>query len=260
MIFKVRTQIRRILGNSTVYPHLRNFFLKYKSFFPWEIKEYFQMVSFYSQFLQKGDLVFDIGANLGEYTMNFLRMKTHVVSVEPQLQCLKDLYSRFGKNKRVMIVRKALGEKECISTISICEDAKAIATLSEKWKKEGRFSKDHEWTIKQKVEITTLDHLIKLYGLPKFCKIDVEGFEVEVLKGLSQKIPIISFEFTKEFIDDALTCMKLLESFGKVKFNYVKDERYSFNQQTWSSREKLCEILNSDPDDLLCGDIYARFG
>lgn len=262
MIYKVGYLIRKfskILKYFKVYPHITKLVLRYNPFLPWKIKDYLKMISFYTQFLQKGDLVFDIGANMGNFTMNFLRLRTQVVSVEPQLACLKELYRRFGKKKRVTLVGKALGKKEGSGSISISASETGIATLSEKWKKEGRFSKDHEWTIDQKVKLTTLDHLIKSYGLPKFCKIDVEGFELEVLKGLSHKIPIICFEFTKEFVDEALTCMKHLESLGNVNFNFVKNVRFKFNQTTWSSPDKLYEILVSDPDDFLWGDIYAKF-
>lgn len=252
-------KISKILKYFNVYPHVNKLVVKYSPFLPWNIKDYLKMISFYAQFLHKGDLVFDIGANMGNFTMNFLRMNTQVVSVEPQLACLKELYKRFGKNKRVTIVGKALGRDECSGRISISAKETGIATLSERWKKEGRFSKNYEWTINQKVKITTLDHLIKSYSLPKFCKIDVEGFELEVLKGLSYKIPIICFEFTKEFVDDALTCMKHLESLGNVNFNFVKNVRFKLDQPTWSSPNKIYETLISDPDDYLWGDIYAIF-
>ena len=260
MIYEVESLFRKrskILKYFKIYPYISKLVERYNPFLPWKIKDYLKMVSFYAQFLQKGDIVFDVGANVGEFTINFLRLKTQVVSVEPQIACLKELHKRFGKNKRVTIVGKALGREEGSGTISISANETGIATLSEKWKREGRFSKNHEWTIDQKVQLTTLDYLIKLYGLPKFCKIDVEGFELEVLKGLSHKIPIICFEFTKEFIDDALTCMKHLESLGYANFNFVKNVRFKFNQPTWCSPNKLYQILVSDPDDLLWGDIYA---
>lgn len=262
MIHKIIYQVRKIskiIKSSLFYPHINKLVLRFKPFLPWNIRDHLKMISFYSQFIKKGDLVFDIGANIGEFTMNFLRMKVKVVSVEPQLTCLRELYKRFGKNKRVTIVGKALGEKEGISTISICANENSISTLSEKWKKEGRFFKNYKWIINQKVELTTLDYLNESYGLPKFCKIDVEGFEVEVLKGLSQRIPVICFEFTKEFIDDALTCMTHLESLGNAKFNFVKAATFKFTQPQWTSPEKLYEVLNSSPNDLLWGDIYAKF-
>ena len=73
--------------------------------------------------------------------------------------------------------------------LQICENAPTISTMSDKWIKDGRFSNDYKWTKTQLVAVTTLDDLIKEYGSPKFCKIDVEGFEYPVLKGLTKPIP-----------------------------------------------------------------------
>ena len=55
-----------------------------------------------------------------------------------------------------------------------------------------------EWADHAVVPVTTLDALIDRYGLPAFCKIDVEGFEEAVVRGLSRPIPSVSFEFTPE--------------------------------------------------------------
>ena len=46
------------------------------------------------------------------------------------------------------------------------------------------------------VPVTTLDALIERHGVPSFVKVDAEGFEEEVLQGLSRSIKALSFEFT----------------------------------------------------------------
>ncbi len=255
----LKQHISHRLNFSYLYPYIKKIVMKFKPHFPWNIKNHLKMISFYSQFINKGDLCFDIGANIGEYTMTFLRLRNKVICVEPQLICLRKLYELFRKNKNVIIVGKAVGDKEGISELSICENESGISTLSNKWKIKGRFSKNHKWTKTQKVKITTLDKLISTYGFPKFCKIDVEGFELECLKGLSKKIPYICFEFTKEFINDAMKCMGHLQSLGNVKFNYVTKEEFRFRLFKWIYSEQLYDVINSIPDDLLWGDIYARF-
>ena len=227
---------------------------------PKNIKDHKRKVLFYSQFIKKGDLCFDIGANIGLYTKILLQLGAKVVCIEPQESCLKKLFKEFKKNKDVVIIGKAVGEKEGYGELSVCEEINTISTLSEKWKTEGRFSNKFKWTKTQKVEITTLDKIIQTYGPPKFCKIDVEGYELEVIKGLSKKIPFISFEFTREFLDDAEKCINHILMIGPVKFNFLKGgDEFQFFLPNWVSSDKLQEILKSFSDDLLMGDIFVKF-
>jgi hypothetical protein len=130
--------------------------------------------------------------------------------------------------------------------------------MSNKWKTDGRFSKVYKWTKTQQVPITTLDSLIRLYGLPTFCKIDVEGFEESVLKGLTKPIRFISFEFTREFFDDAKKCINHLLSIAPVEFNCSIGESMELLLPDWVTPKKLYEKLDSLEDELLWGDIYAR--
>jgi len=218
-----------------------------------------EMLEFYSQFIKKGDLCFDVGANVGRFTKIFLELGARVVCVEPQEACLQQLYRLFGDNKKVIIVGKALGELEGEGELMMSEEAPTISTMSSKWKNEGRFSKDHKWTKTQKVPITTLDALILSYGLPKFCKIDVEGFEEPVLKGLTKPMPVISFEFTREFFDDAKKCINHLLSIGQVKFNCSLGESMKFLFQKWVTPDELYEKIDQLEDERLWGDIYAKF-
>ena len=213
---------------------------------------------FYGQLVGKGDLVFDVGANMGSRTEVFLRLGARVICVEPQGACVGRLRKLFGKNRRVTIVDKALGEKECRSTLMVCDDAHTLSTMSGKWIKEGRFSGGHTWSRKQEVAVTTLDALIHRYGVPKLCKIDVEGFEIQVLKGLNSPVPVVSFEFTKEFLKDALTCMEHLSSLGEMRFNCSTGESMRFSYDDWTTSQDLYSKLELIDDASLCGDIYAR--
>jgi len=216
-----------------------------------------KMSGFYSQFIHKGDLCFDIGAHRGNRTEIFLRLGAKVVAVEPQEDCIDYLRQKFNEESRLVLVNKGLSGKEGELTLYVCKDASVISTFSDKWKR-GRFS-NYKWNNSKTVSVTTLDNLIKKFGLPVFCKIDVEGFEFQVLKGLSQPIPYISFEFTREFFYDAESCIKYLHSLGYVEFNCSIGESMHMLFQTWVTAEELYQSLNSIDDSLLWGDIYAKF-
>lgn len=216
-------------------------------------------IQFYSQFVKKGDLCFDIGANMGNRTMRFVKIGCKVVCVEPQEECINCLSKEFASNPNVVIINKAIGDYEGFAEISICKTALTISTLSTKWKNTGRFSKTHKWDEVRRVPITTLDSLIKLYGVPKFCKIDVEGYELPVLRGLSTAIPYISFEFTREFFSDALLVMEYCLTIGNAFFNCSIGEAQELYFPKWLDMNALSTQIAKIDDLSLWGDIYVKF-
>lgn len=222
-----------------------------------------RMLAFYSRLIKRGDLCFDVGANVGKFTEVLLELGAKVVCVEPQEACLQQLHQSFGDNKNVIIVPKALGECEGEGELYIpmCEENLGISTLSAKYKNAPELS-EWKWT-KRRVSITTLDNLILSYGLPKYCKIDVEGFEVQVLKGLSKPIRFISFEFHRWCFEEARKCIDLLSQIGNAEFNYMFAESMKFLLHNWVSPEELHKKIDVATyildDRFYLGDIYARF-
>ncbi len=216
--------------------------------------------SFYSEFIRKGDLVFDVGANVGDRTLLFSDLNATVVAIEPQTSCFRILQRKFGQNQRVKLVNKALGPQEGTAEMMV-SDVDVLSSLSPEWIEtvmhSGRFS-EVRWERKETVQLTTLDKLIEVHGCPAFIKIDVEGFEYEVLRGLSRAVPAMSFEFTPEYFDSTFACIKHLQSLGSVEFNYSINESLEL-ASGWLSGEKVqrrLEIFSCD--HIVFGDIYAR--
>lgn len=216
---------------------------------------------FFSQLIKQGDLVFDVGAFIGNKTEIFLNYGAKVVCFEPQEICINFLASKFACNKNVTIVQKGLSYEHGYIDFFECTTAKTISTFSKEWTTDGRFvEQGYSWKKPIKIEVTTLDEMIKIYGIPKFCKIDVEGFEYEVLKGLSTIIPALSFEFTYE---NKLNTQKILDhltSLGYTKFNFALAENPYFEFDEWLTGKILLERIykeNKISTDLW-GDIYAK--
>ena len=209
------------------------------------------------EFINQGDLMFDVGANIGSKTDMFLSKGARIVCFEPQPECAKILQQKYGDNQNVIIVKKGLAEKPGNLSLSICTAANVISTFSDKWKT-GRFA-NYNWNKVVTVEVTCLDEMIKTYGLPKYCKIDVEGFEYQVLKGLSRAIPFISFEFSFEFSNEAKKCISHLEKLGYKDFNFAKAETQKLVFGDWISSGTLFQYLINLNDELLWGDIYAKY-
>lgn len=165
-----------------------------------------------------GDLVFDIGANIGVYSSAFVSLGARVVAAEPDPSCAEMLRKRFKGTEGVTVLQKGLGERECTMELHL-SGSRVSSTFSESFKRaEVRdFKTDYVGSVQ--VQVTTLDSMIKQYGLPKYCKIDVEGVELQVLKGLSCKVPYISFEFHSSMLSEAEACLELLEKKGYL-FSY----------------------------------------
>jgi FkbM family methyltransferase len=213
-------------------------------------------VAFYRGFVAPGDLCFDIGANVGNRTELFREIGARVVCLEPQGPCVETLRRKFGDDAAVAIVPSAVGSSPGTAEISVCDDDSTIATMSSRWQNEGRFS-DRTWTRSESVPVTTMDHLIAEHGSPSFCKIDVEGFERQVLEGLSSPVRCVSFEFTREFLDDARACVAFLENLGPVEVNASYGESMQLAEH-WIDPDRIFSAIEAQPDDRDWGDIYVR--
>jgi FkbM family methyltransferase len=219
-----------------------------------------EMLRFYSRFIREGDICFDVGANAGNRTDIFLRLGARVVAIEPQPSCLRILRKRFSGNPRVSIVPKALGAEEGEAELMV-SDVSTISTLSREWvessRRGGRFHA-YRWNGKVTVPVTTLDNLIMEYGHPVFCKIDVEGYESQVIAGLTRPISTVSFEFVPEFLENTLTSIHHLTGIGVSRFNYSLGESMSLTLSEWVSEEEIADILRSITDRDAWGDVYGK--
>ncbi len=115
----------------------------------------------------------------------------------------------------------------------------------------------------REVPVTTLDAAIGKFGVPQYCKIDVEGFELEVLTGLSRAIPVISFEYhlRRDGASQALACIDYLSGFGKVLINVTPAEKPHFAQLRWLEKNAFTDFFLETVPALPgydYGDIFVR--
>jgi FkbM family methyltransferase len=231
----------------------------------WPTVKMKKMRELYAGFVNEGDLCFDIGANMGSRVASFLSLKAKVIAVEPQRICYIELQIIF-KNKNVEVVPKGVGATNEIKDFYLADDS-LISPFSTEWikgQKTGHFKKNN-WDRIEKVEIVTLDMLIQQYGTPDFIKIDTEGFELEVLKGLSKPVRALSFEYTLPHQKEkAIECIQLIDQLyhGKVSYNICRDEVYTMNLPQWLQATDFIRELESDAFNVdnfgLYGDIYAK--
>lgn len=207
--------------------------------------------------INKGDLYFDIGAHLGEKSKPFIEKKIRTIMVEPLPVCVRTLKRLYSKNSIVKIIPKGLGSKNTKKILSINKQMPTVSTFAKHWKS-GRFS-NLTWSEKTQIQITTLDALIKKFGDPQYIKIDVEGYELNVLKGLSKKSGIISFEITSEFFSDAIKCLKHLKKLSYNSFTFSVGEQKKFFSD-WSDYKTIINLIKKEikKDKLFWADIYCK--
>jgi FkbM family methyltransferase len=215
----------------------------------------------YGIFLKPGDLCFDIGANLGNRVRSFVKLGCRVVALEPQGYCFPILQKEFSGHPNVTLIQQAVGREIGESEIHISRDH-VLSSLSNDFIQQttssGRFAKS-SWNHTETCQVTTLDQLIQSHGMPRFVKIDVEGYEAEVIAGLSQALPALSIEWVPEMPENARQCIKHLASLGDYEYNVSWAETMKLSAKGWRSSESILNLIDEFAGEtFLFGDIYAR--
>jgi FkbM family methyltransferase len=225
---------------------------------PWRIAA---LRRHYATLVDPGDLVFDIGAHVGNHTGCLARLGARVVAIEPQPRFASWLRWLFRGERRVAVVETALGAQPGKASLYPSPRTPTVASLSADWiaavGSASSFARVR-WEAPLDVPVTTLDALIGQYGLPRLCKIDVEGFEAEILRGLSQPIPLLSFEFVPAAISIACEAVGLLAALGPYRFNATVGERRTFLWPAWQEPAAIDAWLRERRPDERSGDVYAR--
>jgi hypothetical protein len=113
------------------------------------------------------------------------------------------------------------------------------------------------------VPVTTLDVAIAQYGLPDYCKIDVEGYEVQVLQGLTRPIPLLSLEYhlRRDGTQQLIECLNYLSRFGEIRLNITPAETPEFGLPTWYDKAKFIEFFVHEVPGwkgYSYGDVFVR--
>jgi len=224
---------------------------------PWKARRRREL---YGEFISPGDLCFDVGAHVGNRVASWLALGARVVAIEPQRDLMVVLRLLYGREPRVSLRECALAEAEGVRRINISIATPTVSSLSSDWmsevRRDPRFA-GVRWDRSCEVQVETLDGLIAQHGKPAFCKIDVEGYELEVLAGLTQPLPAISFEYIPVALARALACVQRLSALGEYEYRASEVETMRWGTP-WLGRDAICEWLRRLPLSAGSGDVYAR--
>jgi len=214
----------------------------------------------YAPFIKPGDLCFDIGAHLGDRVRAWSSLGASVIALEPHPAMMNWLRRWYGHQPNITLIEQAVGAQAGSTTLWISRLTPSVSTILREWlttvQANRRFA-GVRWDEQIPVNVTTLDVLISQYGQPAFCKIDVEGAELEVLQGLSSALPALSFEYIPAKIDTALDCIQRLELLGHYEYNWRVSEFPRLRSPVWLNAVEMITALTRMTRDDNSGDVYA---
>jgi FkbM family methyltransferase len=182
------------------------------------------------------------------------------VAAEPQSLLVDALEHIHGRDPLVVILPRALGAESGRAMFRLNTDNPTISTMSETFLQRAERAagwEEQRWDDEVEVEVATLDALIARFGVPAFIKIDVEGSEDAVLRGLSHPVKALSFEFTTIMRDTAAACLQRLSLLGDYRYNMALGESQTLAFAPWISATEMTERLLNLPHEANSGDVYA---
>jgi FkbM family methyltransferase len=206
-----------------------------------------------SEFIKPGDLAFDVGANIGDRTALMLSLGAKVVAFEPQPILAREVRAR-ASGKKLTVVEAALGAEVGRADLFLTRLSRT-ASLHADW--DTSSAGEHG---EISVPVTTLDAEIRKHGLPAFCKMDIEGFEDQVLRGLTLAIRGLSIEFhaDERGVAKMTRCVELLSKLGVYEFNLTGTEEGKWLSPHWMSKAEFLSSFPACAGHHYYGDVFFR--
>jgi len=186
-------------------------------------------------------IAFDIGANIGQTVDALLPNYDKIICFEPNPSLVTIIKDKFFNNDKVTIEELGLSDKIETKKFNI-SNSHVVSTFSEDWINNSIFTNVYNWDTSIDVKTTTLDEVIDKYGIPYFIKIDVEGYEYEVIKGLTKLLEntYFAFEWAEEQYEIVNKTIKYLKELGYNNFAYTyQDFLLTLENISWSKWEDL---------------------
>lgn len=249
-------KVRRFPGESWRY---RLALLKSKCVYQFVPGRLRAMRALYGSMLSPGDLCFDLGSHVGSRVDALTSLSCRVVAVEPHPFLASYLRRRFAANVAVTVVERAVSDEVGLATLHWSPQYLTVSSLEPGWVDALQALRPHNivFTGSQAVATTTVGALIDEFGQPRYCKIDIEGAEVEAIRSLRVPIDIVSFEHLPHRFDATAASLVGLGDLADYRYNYFVRESHRFVASAPLSSEDLLRQLRGIADHGWSCDVFA---
>lgn len=209
--------------------------------------------------MEKDKLYFDIGCHLGYWSLKNLVNVDKIVAVEASNITYKLLLdSLVDKSEQIVKLNYAVGNFKLPFINFYQADNSLLSTTNLDWitNPSNRFYQTSFEVIK--APTITLDILIKEYGVPDLIKIDIEGGELACLKSLTQKTPMITFEWASETQESTFKCLSYLQQLGYTQFFVQNGDDFLFRPINFYDISKCLETINKSRNKKDWGMIWVK--
>ncbi len=170
------------------------------------------------------DLIYDIGMHDGTDTRYYLNAGWRVVAIDANPDLVEQARVRFApeiSRGRLTCLNLGIGGADEVRPFYVCESKSAWSSF------------DPEWIARAKepyhiVEIPCrrMDRILAEHGSPHYIKIDVEGWDLRCLDGLSPSAapPYLSLEIA---LIDGLAAIDRMESLGYTGFKLINQQTHT---------------------------------
>jgi FkbM family methyltransferase len=187
-------------------------------------------------------LCFDIGTNKGLYIDANRQTFNKFLAIDANLNCIDYISNKFKDDTNISVLNAIVSSKE-VETFYICDQIDTISTSDPEWISNSRFSNSYTWKPVNNIPTISLDECVKRYGLPDRIKIDVEGYELNVCKSLTIKVPELCFEWAEEKIKECLETIEYLSSIGFEQFHIQLEDKYDYVPTNYDTKDNVINWL-----------------
>ena len=204
-------------------------------------------------------MYFDIGANVGKWSVSNLNNCDKVISVEASPNTFCRLFENVKNYSKIVPLNYAVcnSNDEFITFYeSSCD---TLSTINKEWLVSEKSRFYNQTQIREiKCKTISIDKLIEIYGVPELIKIDVEGGEFETISSLTQKVNNLCFEWASETNKITFNCIDYLQNLGFKEFSIQYEDAYIYRPNIYTDSEKIKELLNKTTPKNEWGMIWAK--